>query len=214
MWGRNGVGVPCFLMAAGVWPSILSPSCLCHPAAAALQSHVLGSQAAALVPQGSGAAQFAPVLALGAARPTGVWCPTEGPLPVAPPCTPALQWGFHHQHQRFLPTETSWGRQGGPVVFGPQRPRQLPLSCSTQAGSAQTLVQELWAGAATTEGSLLECQRVPSSVRLDKSPGIPQSPCGAASTLPSPLGHRWSSSQGWGSAPPRIGPSFPHIPLV
>ena len=48
-----GWGFPCFLVAAGVWPSIPSPSCLCRSAAAAaLQSHVLGSWAAVLGPPG------------------------------------------------------------------------------------------------------------------------------------------------------------------
>lgn len=70
------------------------------------------------------------------------------PQRAAPPCSPALQWGFHHQHQRFLPTETSWDRQGEPPW------------CPMPTSAAPERPRSFGQGAATGEGPLFKCERV------------------------------------------------------
>lgn len=150
------------------------------------------------VPQGVGAAQLTPVLALGASR-----CPTEGSLPAAPACTPALQWGFHHQHQRFLPTETSWAGVGGPRGFcspvptsaGPelQQPRwQCPDTCPGALGRVQPLV------------------RVPSAGQV---PWDPPKPAWSSIQAAQPSRTPVVEQPGTGLSSPKDGLSFPPLPL-
>lgn len=93
------------------------------------------------LPQASGAAQFPPGTRTGSCQGSGVpWRASPGccghagrvsPFPslFPPPHAPALQRGFHHQHQRFLPTETRWGGWGAPrqpprVLSPAQTPQQ------------------------------------------------------------------------------------------
>lgn len=103
----------------------LFPSCLCH---------VLGSWAAALGSPGWGAAQFTPVVALGAAR--ALVSHRGLPHPAAQP----FSGDFTTSTSVSSPLRPAGTGRGSP--HGAQCPHQLPLSAPGALGRVQPLVRD------------------------------------------------------------------------